>query len=75
MQQIGGFGGKANQLNYYDYFTGTPDYFEQDLQRLRVLTPADIQRVAKQYLKAHRVVLSIVPQGKKELAVTEGRVP
>jgi zinc protease len=75
MQQVGGFGGKANQLNYYDYFTGTPDYFEKDLERFRSLTPADIQRVAKQYLQARRVVLSIVPQGKKELAVSEGRTP
>jgi zinc protease len=75
MQEIGGFGGKANQLNYYDYFVGTPDYFEKDLQRFQSLTPADIQRVAKQYLKAHRVVLSVVPEGKKELAVTEGRMP
>ena len=38
MQQVGGFGGKADQLNQYDYFTGTPDYFEQDLDRYRSLT-------------------------------------
>jgi zinc protease len=75
MQQIGGFGGKANQLNYYDYFTGNPDYFEQDLARFRALTREDIQRVTGQYLKAHRVVLSFVPEGKKELAISEGRMP
>jgi zinc protease len=75
MQQIGGFGGKANQLNYYDYFTGNPDYFEQDLARFRSLTREDVQRVTRQYLKAHRVVLSFVPEGKKELAISEGRMP
>jgi zinc protease len=75
MQEVGGFGGKANQLNYYNYFVGTPDYFEQDLQRYRALTRADVQRAANQYLKAHSVVLSIVPEGKKELAIAEGRTP
>ena len=34
----------------YDYFAGTPDYFEQDLDRYRKLTTADVQRVAQQYL-------------------------
>ena len=47
MQQVGGFGGKADQLNYYDYFVGTPDYFEQDLDRYRRVTAADVQRVAR----------------------------
>ncbi len=76
MQQVGGFGGIADQLNQYAYFTGTPDYFEQDLDRYRRLTPADLQRVARRYLaEAHKVVLSVVPQGKTELAVSEGRLP
>ena len=76
MQQVGGFGGIADQLNRYAYFTGTPDYFEQDLDRYRRLTTADVQRVAKQYLAdAHKVVLSVVPQGKTDLAVGEGRKP
>jgi zinc protease len=76
MQQVGGFGGVADQLNTYEYFAGTPDYFEQDLDRYRKLTTADVQRVAKQYLAdPHKVVLSVVPQGKTGLAVSEGRKP
>jgi zinc protease len=68
--------GKADQLNRYNYFVGTPDYFEQDLDRYRRLSAADIQRVARQYLAgAHRVVLSVVPQGKTSLAATEGVTP
>jgi zinc protease len=70
LERVGGFNGKANQLNYYNYFVGKPDYFEQDLARYRRLTPADIQRVAREYLVTpRRVVLSVVPQGKTELAV------
>jgi zinc protease len=76
MQQIGSFGGIADQLNNYTYFVGTPDYFEQDLDRYRALAPADLQRVTRQYLAdAHKVVLSVVPQGKSDLAVSEGREP
>lgn len=63
-------GTKANQLNSYYYFVGTPDYFQQDLSRYRAVTAQDIQRVARQYLGGHRVVLSVVPQGKTEMAVT-----
>ena len=33
MERVGGFGGKADQLNYYNYFVGTPDYFQKDLDR------------------------------------------
>ena len=62
-------GSKADQLNSYYYFVGTPDYFQQDLARFRAVTAADIQRVARQYLSGHRVMLSIVPQGKTELAI------
>jgi zinc protease len=73
MERVGGFSGKANQLNYYNYFVGTPDYFQQDLDRTLKLTSADVQRAAQQYLKgAHRVILSVVPQGKTELAVSQG---
>jgi len=68
--------GKADQLNQYQYFVGTPDYFQQDLDRYRRVTPADVQRVARQYLaSAHRVVLSVVPQGQQNLAVTQGTTP
>jgi len=61
---------KADQLNYYYYYTGQPDYLAQDLAHLRAVTAADVQRVARQYLQAPRVILSVVPQGKRELAAS-----
>jgi len=77
LERVGGFGGKADQLNFYNYFVGRPDYFQKDLDRYRKVTAADVQRVTRRYLvDARRVVLSVVPQGKPELAVTqEGAVP
>jgi len=72
MERVGGFGGKANQLNFYQYFVGTPDYLQRDLERYRHVTPADVQRVARTYLlSAHRVVLSVVPRGHAELEAKE----
>ncbi len=76
LDQMERVGGKADQLNRYYYFVGEPDYFERDLDRFRRVTPADVQRVARTYLVgAHRVVLSVVPQGRADLAATEGAAP
>ena len=73
MERVGSFGGKADQLNYYDYLVGTPDYFQRDLDRFLRVRPADVQRLARDYLlRAHRVVLSVVPAGHTDLAATEG---
>jgi zinc protease len=66
--------GKADRLNDYLYYAGNPDFSEQDLNRYRALTPADIQRVAQQYLAGkNHVIISIVPQGKTELAAQENQ--
>jgi zinc protease len=66
--------GKADRLYDYLYYAGNPDFAEQDLARYRALTPADIQRVAQQYLAGrNHVLISIVPQGKTELAAQENQ--
>jgi zinc protease len=71
LESVGGMYGRADQLNFYNYFVGKPDYIAEDFARYQKLTPADVQRAAKTYLaNAHRVVLSVVPQGKTELAVS-----
>ncbi len=63
MERVGGFGGKANQLNAYYTETGNPDYFEQDLARYRTVTAADIQAAVVKFLpKDRRVELSVVPE-------------
>ena len=61
---------KADQLNQYAYLKGTPDYFQKELDELRAVTAADIKRVITTYLRGPRVMLSIVPMGKRELAAT-----
>jgi zinc protease len=71
LESAGGFGGKADQLNLYYFRTGNPDYFEEDLARYRSLAPNDLQAAAARYLGAGRVLVSVIPEGKKELAVPE----
>jgi zinc protease len=64
--------GKAETLNRYNYFTGSPDYIEKDMARYDNVTQADVARVAKQYLSKGKVVLTVVPEGKKDLALMGG---
>jgi zinc protease len=71
LERVGGFRGKADQMNSYFFHTGDPDYFEEDLARFRALSPTDLQAMADRFLGSGRVVLSIVPQGKRDLAVAE----
>jgi zinc protease len=69
LERVGGFGGKADRLNLYEFYTGRPDYFAEDLARYTSLDPLDVQSAARTYLRDDaRLVLSVVPAGKKSLA-------
>lgn len=61
--------GKAGKLSAYEAFLGEPDAFERDLARYRAATPASVVDVAKRRLGKGRVVMSVVPKGKLDLAV------
>jgi zinc protease len=69
LERLGGFGGKADTLNRYEHYLGTPDYLQQDLQRYRAATAQTIKSVAERYLQpSARVVLFAVPGEKKVAA-------
>jgi zinc protease len=70
LDRIAGVLGKADRLNYYNYIAGTPDFARQDAERFDRVTAAEIQRVARAYLAQPRVTLTVVPEGKRDLAVT-----
>jgi zinc protease len=69
---LAGVLGKADQLATYNYYVGTPDHVRQDAARFDAVTPADVQRVAREYLSRPRVVLTVVPEGKREMMVSGG---
>lgn len=69
LSAVGGFSGKADLLNYYNYFVGQPDYVQQDLTRYMNTTTADVQRVARELFARPKVVLTVVPEGRTALKV------
>ena len=72
IDRLENIGATANLLNTYVRLTGNPDYFNEDLSRYRAIDPADIQAIAGSWLPdSARVILSVVPNGRKELAATK----
>ena len=62
---------KADQLTGYYFRTGNPDYFNEDLARYKALAPSDVRAILQTYLRDNgRVILSVVPEGRPELAAT-----
>jgi zinc protease len=63
MERVGGFGGKADQINGYFSKTGDPDYFNEDLGRYRALSPSDVRAAAAAFLPLdRRVELTVLPE-------------
>jgi zinc protease len=66
MERVGGFGGKADQLNAYFTAGGGPDYFAEDLARYTSLSPSDVQAAVVSWLPANRrVELIVEPEAKR----------
>ena len=66
MERVGGFSGKAEQMNAYYTNTGNPDWFNEDLARYRALSPSDVRAAAEAFLPAgRRVELTVVPASEK----------
>ena len=62
--------GKADRINGYLTFRGEPNLFNEELATVRKVSAADVRRAAQLYLTKPKVVLSIVPKGRRELAST-----
>jgi zinc protease len=72
LQSVGGFGGKSDQLNAYNTFLGDPAFFDRDLQRYRDVTSSSLQAAVRGFCDhARRVVLSVVPRGRADLAMPD----
>jgi len=62
LDDLGNFGGFADQLNYYNHYLGDPDYINEDLRRTAEVTPERVQRfVADQLDPGRRVVVEVTP--------------
>ena len=55
-------------------FFGKADRFQKQFEEYRAVTPADVQRVAKQYLNDNRLVMNFVPRkGERPTGEVVGR--
>ena len=67
LERVGGFSGKADQLNHYYTDTGNPDWFNEDLARYRAIAPSDVRAAAPEFLPAdRRVELTVVPENRPQ---------
>ncbi len=61
LEPVGGFGGRADQLNLYNTFTGDPGYMAKDFARYAEVSAATVQQMAQKFLGPGRVVVEIEP--------------
>lgn len=70
VQTIGGFGGKSDQLNAYNVYTGSPRFIRDDRERYSRATASSVAAAVRQWLRAAPgVALSVVPRGQIALGM------
>ncbi len=70
VQTIGGFGGKSDQLNAYNVFTGSPGFIHADRERYTRATARSVAEAVRRWLRdAPGVALSVVPRGQTTLGL------
>tara|TARA_A100001037_G_scaffold306871_2_gene357974 strand:- start:12317 stop:14971 length:2655 start_codon:yes stop_codon:yes gene_type:complete len=62
LEKCGGFGGKADQLNYYNIMANDPNKINSDLERYMNVTPESLHGSILHNLKSNSVKLSILPE-------------
>jgi len=65
LQRVGGFGGVADTLNYYNQYTGDPGYLAKDIARYDAVTIASVQKYAQSNLAQNQRVTVYGIPGKK----------
>ncbi len=62
VDKLGGLGGVADRLNFYNHYVGDPGFLQKDIDRYERVTTRDIQLAAQEKLsKNSRVVAYCVP--------------
>ncbi len=62
LERVGGFGGRADQLNYYNTLAGDPGVINTDLDSYDAVTPEQVRRAAEATLTADHVRLVVTPE-------------
>lgn len=67
---LGGFGGRADQLNMYNVYRRQPDSFAEDLGRYLRATRESVRDACRRWLDpANATILTVVPTGRQDLGL------
>jgi zinc protease len=67
LQSLGGFGGRADQLNAYNVYQGHPDGFAGDLSRYLSVSAGSLQAAVGKWLaRQSGVALAVLPEGSND---------
>lgn len=61
LEQIGGFGGKAQMLARNATYAGDPGFYKTQMQRIDEATPEDVRDAARRWFTAGSFTLEVVP--------------
>ena len=65
---------KADGLAMFYTLTGDANNYNKELERYLNITPAEVLEVARKVFTNNKIVLSVVPQGKPELAAEQKNI-
>lgn len=65
LQRLGGFGGVADRMDYYNYYTGDPGYLPKDVARFEHVSVASVRKLAQAELVDTKSVVVTTVQGEK----------
>jgi zinc protease len=65
LQRLGGFGGVADRMDYYNYYTNDPGYLSKDVARFQHVSVASVRKLAQTDLIDEKSVVVTVVQGEK----------
>ena len=66
LENVGGFGGKADQLSYYEMWAQDPAAFTRNLEASLAVTAEQVQKAAQDYLRdEQRVVIHVLPEERR----------
>jgi zinc protease len=72
LERIGGFGGKADRLNQYNTYLGTPDRFKEEVTRYRGVTAESVRRATATWLDTrNRVIVRFHPEASERSTAAE----
>tara|TARA_Y100000590_G_scaffold420199_1_gene522632 strand:+ start:20892 stop:23546 length:2655 start_codon:yes stop_codon:yes gene_type:complete len=61
LEKLGGFGGVADQLNYFNVIGNNPDLISDHINKYESVTAKDVSNAAQQFLGDTKVELRVIP--------------